>query len=79
MTEKQTEDGGILTAHIWKADDGDRRWEDLDLYDWRGKPVWSTAITPAKGGSAGAEARAEDYAHSVHAEIDWKPLKEGKK
>lgn len=74
MAEKQTEEGGILTARIFKSDDGDRRWEDLDLFNDVGNRVWSTAISPAKGGSAGAEARAQDYAHSVHAEIDWKPL-----
>ena len=74
MTEKQSEEGGILTARIFKSDDGDRRWEDLDLFNGAGKSVWSTAISPAKGGSAGAEARAQDYAHSVHAEINWKSI-----
>ena len=64
----------VLVARIFKDDDGDRRWEDLDLFDDVGNRVWSTGITPATGGSAGAEARAQDYAHSVHAEINWKSI-----
>ena len=63
-----------LVARIFKDDDGDRRWEDLDLMNEKGTRVWSTGITPATGGAVGAEERATDYAHSVHAEIDWKSI-----
>lgn len=77
--ERDGEPLTVLTAKLFDSDDGDRRWEDLDLMNEKGTRVWSTGITPATGGSVGAEERATDYAHSVHAEIDWKPLKEGKK
>lgn len=64
----------VLVAKFADSDDGDRRWEDLDLFDDAGKRVWGTGISPATGGSAGAEARAQDYAHSVHSTIDWKSI-----
>lgn len=71
LNDEESEPLTVLTAKLFDSDDGDRRWEDLDLMNEKGNRVWSTGITPATGGSVGAEERATDYAYSVHADIDW--------